>query len=399
MSSGLYSSLQAADRARRQDALDAEHLEPEDVRAEVQLGRQHPMPGAVPRQKRDALAAQRADDVRARRIAERRRDASLFAVGQLRHVVQATAADDANLYGCAHVLRSPVPRLALCRSCFRAMIARRDRRDRARRTPASRGRRFLADKRFFAASVSTGYRSKPMIHGRQVRRRRHQIGDEHRASVPPIRCRRSDDARCGRRSAHPHARHDRLVIVDQLQHAGLGERHEVVRQVAGAVALVRMRRVLPLAAADDVAGARERGRKRAGRVAHREAAGMIEVQVRGEHDVDVLEPMPGLRRQRDRGVVRAIDAVDLARTSRPSLSPTPASMSIVPHAAHEQRPHRQRDAVAIVGGRAFAAHSGFGTMPNIAPPSRRKKPSHSEISSRSPTGSDDADLRDRAADC
>ena len=50
---------QAADRARRQDPLDAEHLEAVDVRAEVQLGRQQPMAVPVPRQKRDAPAAQR----------------------------------------------------------------------------------------------------------------------------------------------------------------------------------------------------------------------------------------------------------------------------------------------------------------------------------------------------
>ena len=67
--------LQAADRARRQDPLDAEHLEAVDVRAEVQLRRQDAMAGAVARQKRDPLAAQRADHVRARRIAERRRRA------------------------------------------------------------------------------------------------------------------------------------------------------------------------------------------------------------------------------------------------------------------------------------------------------------------------------------
>ena len=58
---------------------------------------------------------------------------------------------------------------------------------------------------------------------------------------------------------HPHARHDRLIVVDQLQHAGLGERHVVVEQVAGARPHVRMRRVLPFAAPDDVLRARESG--------------------------------------------------------------------------------------------------------------------------------------------
>ena len=93
----LVFHLQAADRARRQDALDAEHLHAVDVGAEVQLGRQDAMADAVPRQERDPLAAQRADDVRAGRIAERRGDGPLFAVGQLRHVVEAAAADDADL--------------------------------------------------------------------------------------------------------------------------------------------------------------------------------------------------------------------------------------------------------------------------------------------------------------
>ena len=64
--------LQAADRARRQDVLDAERLEAVDVGPEVQLGRQQPVSGAVPRQKRHALAAQRPDDVGRRRLAERR---------------------------------------------------------------------------------------------------------------------------------------------------------------------------------------------------------------------------------------------------------------------------------------------------------------------------------------
>ena len=40
--------------------------------------------------------------------------------------------------------------------------------------------------------------------------------------------------------------------------AGVLQRHEVLRQVAGAIALVRMRRVVPLGAPDEVARARKR---------------------------------------------------------------------------------------------------------------------------------------------
>ena len=39
----------------------------------------------------------------------------------------------------------------------------------------------------------------------------------------------------------------------------------------------------------------------------------------------------------------------------------------------------------LSSGTACFAHSGFGTMPNIAPPSSRKKPSNSEMSSRFPS--------------
>ena len=88
--------LQAADRARRQDALDAEHLEAEDVGAEVQLGRQQRWP--APCRARNATRLPRSvpitygPDGSPNGVATR----PLFAVGQLRHVVQAAAADDAD---------------------------------------------------------------------------------------------------------------------------------------------------------------------------------------------------------------------------------------------------------------------------------------------------------------
>ena len=61
---------------------------------------------------------------------------------------------------------------------------------------------------------------------------------------------------------HLHARHDRLVVVDELQHAGVRERHVIIQQVAGAVTGVRMRRVFPLAASDDILRRGKRGRRR-----------------------------------------------------------------------------------------------------------------------------------------
>src|SRR3954471_10236339 len=89
--------LEAADGARRQQALHAEYLEAEDVGPEIQLGRQNPVSRAVAREKGDALPAQGASHVRSGRIAERRGDRALLAPGQLRHLVQAAPSNDANL--------------------------------------------------------------------------------------------------------------------------------------------------------------------------------------------------------------------------------------------------------------------------------------------------------------
>ena len=52
----LHLLLEAADRAGREDEVHAQHLHAEDVGAEVQLGRQQPVPGAVAGQEGDALA-------------------------------------------------------------------------------------------------------------------------------------------------------------------------------------------------------------------------------------------------------------------------------------------------------------------------------------------------------
>src|SRR5439155_18277323 len=88
--------FEAADSARRENPLDAEHLEPVNIRAEVELRWQDAMAHTVPREKRDAACPQRADHVGPRRIAKRRRDDLFFAVDQLRHVVEAAPADDSN---------------------------------------------------------------------------------------------------------------------------------------------------------------------------------------------------------------------------------------------------------------------------------------------------------------
>ena len=71
-----------------------------------------------------------------------------------------------------------------------------------------------------------------------------------------------------------------------------------------------MRRVLPFAVADSIAGARERRDEGAGRLTPREAAGMIEMEMRGEHEIDVLT-CEAFARQRDVEALASIDAEDV----------------------------------------------------------------------------------------
>ena len=93
----LHLGAEAADRAGRQDRADAEHLHPEDVRAEVQLGRRDAVAGAVPREECHLAPAQRADEVGPRGIPERRCQRDFFSLRQIGHVVQAAPTNDPDL--------------------------------------------------------------------------------------------------------------------------------------------------------------------------------------------------------------------------------------------------------------------------------------------------------------
>ena len=84
----------------------------------------------------------------------------------------------------------------------------------------------------------------------------------------------------------PDARHDGRVPGHEIEDTGIGQRHEILLQIARAIPLMRMRGIVPLRGADDVACAGKGRREAAGAVSRREAAGMIEMQVRGQDDVD-----------------------------------------------------------------------------------------------------------------
>src|SRR6185503_7072290 len=86
-----------ADRACRDDSLDAQHLHRVDVRAKRDLSRQKLMSSSMPRKKRNSLIGERADKERVRRLAKRSRKGDLFDIGQTRHLIQPASADDSDL--------------------------------------------------------------------------------------------------------------------------------------------------------------------------------------------------------------------------------------------------------------------------------------------------------------
>ncbi len=117
---------------------------------------------------------------------------------------------------------------------------------------------------------------------------------------------RRDDAHAGR---------DLGLAVDQLEQPRFAERTDVLWQVAGAVALVRVGRVLPLAPLHDVARLAKQRLDAARRRPARRPTAVVEVQVGHDHRVDVVGLEPDLlQRHADRAVV--VDAVDLLQLGR-----------------------------------------------------------------------------------
>jgi hypothetical protein len=180
-----------------------------------------------------------------------------------------------------------------------------------------------------------------------VRRCRDHVGGEDGRLVARLQV---DDLVAPRVTAgpsHAYARRNLAIAVEQVEHARTLQRQEVVLQVAGAVPLVRMRRVLPLLAAHDVTRVRE-GRTDASEVVpQRRAAEVIEVQVRREHHIDVVNAQARLG-ECVRHVAAAVDRVDVDALCVHLVANPRVDEQTRRAGSDEQRPRGQVNAVAIV---------------------------------------------------
>src|SRR5918993_1334900 len=143
---------------------------------------------------------------------------------------------------------------------------------------------------------------------RHVGNGRDEIGHEHGGLRARFDQQQLMMLRMSARAAHANARRDFSVLLDERQHPGQAEGYVVVVEVARPVALMRMHGVVPLSCADDVLRSREPGPHDPVGPARREPPGMIEVQVRGDHHVDIGRTHPGV----GQGMIempRAVEAV------------------------------------------------------------------------------------------
>src|SRR5450759_1775541 len=125
----------------------------------------------------------------------------------------------------------------------------------------------------------------------QVRSLRHQVAGHGAGQLARAK---DHDLAAGGVAAHladMHPRYDLSVTVEVLNYlVSVVQRCEVVAEVTGLAPHVGMHGEVPLAALDEMARSLERQLQGAVLIASREAAGMIPVEVRRDHGVDLLGP-------------------------------------------------------------------------------------------------------------
>ena len=109
--------------------------------------------------------------------------------------------------------------------------------------------------------------------------------------------------------------------------------------------------VVPLALLHHVPGVREARRQRPVRPPGREPADVIEVQVAGDHDIDVRRRQPGIR-QRVIQVIRAVEPVEVGELGIELVATARVNQDGLV-APDQQGPHAQGNAVPVVGRQAL----------------------------------------------
>ena len=179
---------------------------------------------------------------------------------------------------------------------------------------------------------------------------RHDVAEEERlVAVAVVDQHRLMMRGVARRRDHAHAGREFGFAVDELEQLRVGERREVLGEVAGAVALVRMRRVVEFAALDDVARALEHRLESAGRGALGRAARVIEVQM-GHHDVVDRLGLDAGGAQVLLDALVVIDAVDLALARGELVAVAGLDQRALAVPLDEQAVGRVLDAVELVAG-------------------------------------------------
>src|ERR1043165_6966970 len=186
---------------------------------------------------------------------------------------------------------------------------------------------------------------------RHVRARRHEVGEAVERSARALQTPALHRARVAGHGFEPQARQDLVVRGHQLKLAAPGERSPVLREVAGAGALVRAFGVLVLGARDEVARVRE-GRDRSPVVFEfGVAARVVEVQVRVDDDRQVFGRAAGRRTQALAESWRALDAVHLGLARRPLVAESRLDEDALAPALDEETVGVEADAVQRVGRR------------------------------------------------
>src|SRR5438067_784224 len=174
----------------------------------------------------------------------------------------------------------------------------------------------------------------------------HEVRREERGPFPIQDAHGLRAARVSLHPVEPDARQDLDGLVDELELPGRLERREVVGEVRGPRALVRLEGIDPLEALEHVARTRERGHN-AVAIAPSVAARVVEVQMGVDDERDVVRPDPA-RRELVQQLWRPLDPVDVPLLVGELRARAGLDEHDVVGVADEHAVHVHRDPIEVV---------------------------------------------------